>query len=655
MKKYTNTDVKRIANAMRRQRDDKPDRPYSLLTGAGCSKSAGIPLAGELVAEIKDKYKQEIEHRLGKDCDDDYGKCMSVLSSNEVKDIIQPYLDKAGVNWGHLAIAALMKAGFVGRVLTFNFDSILAKSCGLLGLYPATYDFVSSVSTRTDHIAQTAILHLHGQGHSLSILNSDQETQDHAENLRPLLTETFSRAPLIVAGYSGQADAVFDVIRDIYSGAERLHWVGYEEACDAHVDGLLQIRPYASEFIGGADSDIFFMDLAKELDCWPPMLFENPYAHLLEELSPITDYPDSDTDILTSLKAELKEQADAHDLAAASAAELLLDGDFNSVIDLIGDNPSDSESRTILAIASVAKAIRMADQLATGFDPSQFNEMQRLYEKATNLRPDNYYNFYNWGIALQALAEQTQDEALFRDSFEKYAKAIEIKPDDHNAFYNWGTALVHLARQTQDETLFRQSFEKFAKAIEIKPDDHGAYYNWGCGLDILARQTQDEALFRQCFEKFAKAIEIKPDNLKAFNNWGTVLVDFAKQTQDENLFRQSFEKFAKAIEIKPDYYEAFDNWGSALMSAFMLTKNEDYLWEAADILEQARTFKPDKLYNVACLRAVQGRPDDAMKALLHCEQAGTLPKGGLAHLQSDTDLDPLREREDFKALLERQK
>ncbi|MEM9600379.1 MAG: hypothetical protein AAF926_05105 [Pseudomonadota bacterium] len=40
-----------------------------------------------------------------------------------------------------------------------------------------------------------------------------------------------------------------------------------------------------------------------------------------------------------------------------------------------------------------------------------------------------------------------------------------------------------------------------------------------------------------------------------------------------------------------------------------------------------------------------------MNALLHCEEAGTLPS--FSHLQSDSDLDPLREGEDFKALLKR--
>jgi len=47
---------------------------------------------------------------------------------------------------------------------------------------------------------------------SLAILNSAEETREHAKNLRPLLTETFNRALIIIAGYSGKSDAVFEVI-----------------------------------------------------------------------------------------------------------------------------------------------------------------------------------------------------------------------------------------------------------------------------------------------------------------------------------------------------------------------------------------------------------------------------------------------------------
>ncbi|MEM9600152.1 MAG: SIR2 family protein, partial [Pseudomonadota bacterium] len=235
MGKYTSADIKRIANAMRRQKGNVPDRPYSLLIGAGCSRTAGIPLASELVQEIKRDYEHEIAHRRGKDCDDDYGACMAVLSADEIRAVLTPHLEGAGVNWGHIAIAALMDAGYVSRVLTFNFDSVLARACGLLGLYPATYDFATGAPTRTNYIVSPAILHLHGQGHGHALLNSEDETYDHARALRLLLTDTLSHYPLLVAGYSGESDAVFAVLKDLFEGEQRLCWAGYETDCPAHV------------------------------------------------------------------------------------------------------------------------------------------------------------------------------------------------------------------------------------------------------------------------------------------------------------------------------------------------------------------------------------------------------------------------------------
>jgi len=775
MGKYTNKDVKWIAQAMRRCRDDDSVQPYSLLIGAGCSFTAGIPLAGKLVEEIKKECKPQLERQFGPDLSDDYGDCMSALTTNERKTILEPYLSKAGVNWGHIAIAAMMEAGYVGRVLTFNFDSVLARACGLLGLYPATYDYARSISNRTDHIATPAILHLHGQGHSLTMLNSRRDTEQHAQNLRPLLSNTLSHTPLLVAGYSGKSDAVFKVLAELYDRAERLHWVGFDKECDSHIAALISDHPETCEYLGGADSDEFFMALARALECWPPKLFNNPYEHLLDELEPVTDYPDSDTDILTTLKAQLKEQADAREQAEDSAADLLLDGDWDGVIALIGDNPSDPENRQLLSIAIASKADAIADELTVKFDPTLLAEMNALYGRAVKLRPDyhiafnNWGNslsdlaeqtqdealfresfdkyakaieikpnmheafnnwgialktlaeqtqdealfresfdkyakaveikpdlheafnnwglalhtlaeqtqdetlfresfdkyakaveikpdkheaFNNWGIALKTLAEQTQDETLYRDSFDKYAKAIEIKPDMHEAFNNWGIALKTLAVQTQDETLFRESFDKYAKAVEIKPDLHEAFNNWGLALHTLAEQTQDETLFRDSFDKYAKAIEIKPDKHEAFNNWGLALQSLAAQTQDEALFRDSFDKYAKAVEIKPDMHEAFYNWGNALAKAFQLTSNNEYLSKAVGVLEKARALNPDKLYNLACLYALKDRRDDAIAALLHCEETDNLPNR--THLEADVDLDNLRADDRFIALSERQ-
>jgi len=55
---YSLQDIKRVANAMRKARDDGDG--FALLAGAGMSCSANIPLADGIVELIHEKYKDEI-------------------------------------------------------------------------------------------------------------------------------------------------------------------------------------------------------------------------------------------------------------------------------------------------------------------------------------------------------------------------------------------------------------------------------------------------------------------------------------------------------------------------------------------------------------------------------------------------------------------
>ena len=96
-----------------------------------------------------------------------YGACMALLSINERRDLIRPYLAKAKINWGTIALAQLMGAGFVERVLTVNFDMVPEAAGGLLGLQPAVYDFGVAPASDPAMVVSPAILHLHGQSYGL--------------------------------------------------------------------------------------------------------------------------------------------------------------------------------------------------------------------------------------------------------------------------------------------------------------------------------------------------------------------------------------------------------------------------------------------------------------------------------------------------------
>jgi tetratricopeptide (TPR) repeat protein len=505
MAKYTSDDIKALARSIKRSKKNK--KPFNLLMGAGCSLTAHMPSGQKLLEDIHAKYSDEL-------CDlndaerKDYGKCMGALSINERKELLTPYLQAAKVNWAHIAIASLIKEGYIAYTLTFNFDSILARACGLMGQYPATYDFAAAATNSTKLLETPCIVHLHGQGSALKMLNSDDETKEHAEKLQPFISDCINSASTLVIGYSGQSDQVFRVIANAVH-SERLFWAGYPENPTPEITKLLNKNTNCIKYYGEADADRFLIDLANALDCWPPKLFKDPYGHLLDELEPVQDYPmenGNTTDLLKNLRTQLTEDQTKRKLDLNS---FLMKGEWDEIIKL-GD-PNDNDQKDSIAWA-----------------------------------------YFMHGNQLISRARPTKDEKLFTQAYEKYQKAIEIKPNMHEAYNNWGNALSDLAKKKKDSGLFTQAFEKYQKAIDLKPDDHEAYYNWGTTLSNLAKQTDDEKLFQQACKKYQKAINIKPDYHQAYNNCGNSLTSLWRLTHEDKHLVEAREKLEKAAQINPD-------------------------------------------------------------------------------------------------------
>ncbi len=157
---------------------------------------------------------------------------MQLLSPNERRDLFAPYLAKARINWAHIALAQLMNEQFIERSLTVNFDNLLARACGLLGLYPAIYDFASAPTSDVSLIVSPAIVHLHGQGHGIVLLNTEDETKAHSAKIAPVLRQSMDH-PLLVIGYSGEADDVSRIVREQYPEPEYLYWLSYSNDADS--------------------------------------------------------------------------------------------------------------------------------------------------------------------------------------------------------------------------------------------------------------------------------------------------------------------------------------------------------------------------------------------------------------------------------------
>ena len=143
----------------------------SVLIGAGCSVSAGVPLAPGFVQEFSKKYPK----RFAVVQQQTYPHCMAALANAERDGLIGPHIDKARLNWAHVGLAQLMATGYVTRVLTTNFDPLMIKACAMVRVFPAVYDLAASQVFAADRVQEPSIFYLHGQRSGFVTLHTEDE------------------------------------------------------------------------------------------------------------------------------------------------------------------------------------------------------------------------------------------------------------------------------------------------------------------------------------------------------------------------------------------------------------------------------------------------------------------------------------------------
>jgi Tfp pilus assembly protein PilF len=611
------------------------NRGCSLLIGAGCSVKAGIPLAAEFVAEIERKWVNA--HRRAKE--KTYPDCMAELAPAERRDLIADYVDKAKLNWAHLGIAQLIKANYVNRVLTTNFDPLVMRACALFGEFPAIYDFAASQRFSRADIPGKAIFHLHGQRSGFVLLNTEKEVQRHSESMKPVFEDAGAGRVWIVVGYSGENDPVFRHLAAVQQFDNNLYWVGYQDSePPSHVRELLDGERNAF-FVKGFDADSFFITLCQKLGCFPPDIVAKPFSYLRDLLLTVGPYSvpgqsgvvdpnhDNNTYVREAIERyETQKRTEGGTLPPgllppeADLRDWFIKGEYGrieSAYDLIVEaqpkalaNLNDSV-RDIFAWSLVVGGLGRADQAKTKSSAEAdtlFAEAGKKYEAALKIKPDKHEALNNWGVALadQANAKSGVDaDALFAEAGKKYEAALKIKPDKHEALNNWGIALADQARTksgAEADALFAEAGKKYEATLKIKPDKHEAIRSWGIALANQARTksgAEADALFAEAGKKYEAALKIKPDYHEALRSWGIALADQARAksgAEADALFAEAGKKYEAALKIKPDYHEALNNWGIALAdrAKAMSGAEADALFaEAGKKYEAVLKIKPD--------------------------------------------------------------
>lgn len=603
-------DLRRLIGDLR-----EADGNVTFVIGAGASITAGIPLASKLVEEILARYPRRLDG-LSESERANYGRVMGCLAPAQREELVSPYLERAKLNWGHIALASLIAESKVKRVLTFNFDLILEKALALLGRHVAVYDFGMMPTKQINRLVEPSIVHLHGQGYGMKLLNSEEETRAHCENLRPLFGTALRESLTVVFGYGGKSDPVLDVMTAEYDSRYPLYWLGHDDAASEHLALLLATED--ATYLGGCDFDRVMTRVAEGLEAWPPSILANPMRHVREVLAPTTDYPVGDeaaVDILREARrrlAEFETDWETNRTLEQRALESSM-GSPEGEAGLEGGDFSNLSEAARLSLAwrhvDAGNGLMLAAKAESGKVARQkYASAARRFEEALAAKPDMHEALNNWGVTLVGMSRHLPAEAALaslRKAVEKYSQALAVKADYCVALANWGTALFEMSKHLPADAgkaVLREAGEKYAEALALEPGMPEAHYSWGLALAKYSKHlppAEALAALQRAGEKYEQAVARKPDHYEALGNWGTVLLEMSKHLPADSALlalRKAAEKFAQALAVKPDMHAALHNWGTALGEMSELLPEEEALAalrEAAGNFTQALVVKPD--------------------------------------------------------------
>jgi tetratricopeptide (TPR) repeat protein len=176
--------------------------------------------------------------------------------------------------------------------------------------------------------------------------------------------------------------------------------------------------------------------------------------------------------------------------------------------------------------------------------------------------------------------------------------------------------------------------------------------------DQAGAKSGDEAdkLWEAVGENYQQAIDIEPDRYEAPLNWGNALYSQALNKsgfEANELFEASSEKYQQALDIKPDFNLARRSWGGALLAQAKMKSDA----EKAELIGKAiKALKPSDdfdteitSYNLACAYALLGDSKTTKHYLLAAKKTENLPDR--EHLESDNDMDLVRNRKWFKDMI----
>ena len=244
------------------------------------------------------------------------------------------------------------------------------------------------------------------------------------------------------------------------------------------------------------------------------------------------------------------------------------------------------------------------------------------FPKESDYRRRLFINYTSFGIGLESCGRWAEAEEAYRAALtivEKLVNEFSVVLDDR---INLGGACCNLGNALSNVGQPAESLDWFAKAI--------AY------LDPLLDEKSPKLAVVKLYK--CNAHKGRAEALDKLNRYSDAVKDWDKAVE---LAERGLSPRSRAMRA---------------VSLLKAGRTEDAVTEVF-VLTKLKGWDPAVLYNFACIYAVAGakkktdQEEYALRAIALLRRAVQAGYKNIAHMQTDKDLDGLRDREDYKKLI----
>ena len=262
-----------------------------------------------------------------------------------------------------------------------------------------------------------------------------------------------------------------------------------------------------------------------------------------------------------------------------------------------------------------------------------FEHAIQMYNKAIELDP-------NYAIAYAGMADTYSQKYRFADAspenaasaLEASERAVELDPDSAEAHASRGLSLFINEKYEEAE-------KHFETAGLLNPKLFESYF-------FYALSCSSQGQYEKAARLFVQASEVNTADYQSTSFLALAYTALGRTEDAITARNRTIELIERHLDMNPDDTRALYIGAANLSSLGESERAMEWAGRAYD----AGREEPMVLYNVACTYALEGETERAMELL---ENAISLGWGDRAWLETDSDLDSLRDIPRFKFLLKR--